>query len=244
MIPKIIHYVWFGSNPFPPKIQKCIDSWKKYLPDYEFKLWNEETFDVNSCQFAKEAFELKKWAFVSDYARIEAIYKYGGWYLDTDIEILKPIAPLEVHRVVLGTDEDGAITAMYGTEPRHPYWKKVLDYYRTMSFVKPDGSLNMAVVNEHLQEVLAEYGYVHKNKYQELKEGIILYPDDYFHVVSLERGTKHQTENSYAIHWQTMTWTSKTSHFVRFIRKKLLIPIFGEGFLDFYNRLRKLRKRK
>lgn len=79
--------------------------------------------------------------------------------------------PLEVHRVVLGTDEDGAITAMYGTEPRHPYWKKVLDYYRTMSFVKPDGSLNMAVVNEHLQEVLVEYGYVHKNKYQELEGG-------------------------------------------------------------------------
>ena len=198
MIPKIIHYVWFGNTPFPSKIQKCIDSWKKYLPDYEFKLWNEETFDVNSCQFAKEAFELKKWAFVSDYARIEAIYKYG---------------------VVLGTDEDGAITAMYGTEPRHPYWKKVLDYYRTMSFVKPDGSLNMAVVNEHLQEVLAEYGYVHKNKYQELKEGIILYPDDYFHVVSLERGTKHQTENcasfernSSYLSLEKAFWTSTTNY--------------------------------
>ena len=242
MIPKIVHYVWFGNNPFPPKIQRCIDSWKKYLPDYEFMLWNEDTFDVNSCQFAREAFEQKKWAFVSDYARIEAIYKYGGWYLDTDIEILRPLAPFENNRVVLGTDENGALTALYGTEKGHSYWKKVLDHYHSMTFVRPDGTLNMAVVNEHLQGVLVGYGYVHENKFQELKEGIKVYPDDYFHVVSLEKGTKHLTSNSYAIHWQTMTWTSKSSHLARFIRKRILIPIFGEGFLDFYKKIRKLTK--
>ena len=244
MIPKIIHYVWFGKNPFPSKIQMCIDSWKKYLPDYEYKLWNEDTFDVTSCRFAREAFEMKKWAFVSDYARIEAIYKYGGWYLDTDVEILRPLDSIENHRVILGTDEDGALTAVYGTEAGHPFWKKVLEHYQSIPFVKPDKSLDMTVVNEHLQGVLAEYGYVHENKYQELKDGIVVYPDDYFHVVSLERGTRNQTENSYAIHWQTMTWTSKSSHFARFVRKKILIPIFGERFLGFYIKLRKLFKRK
>lgn len=238
MIPKIIHYVWFGKAPIPPKIQHCLDSWKKYLPDYEYMLWNEENFDVNSCQFVREAFDNKKWAFVSDYVRVEVLYKYGGWYLDTDIEILRPIASFEDKRIIMGTDENGAITAMYGTEKGHPYWKKVLDYYHSMSFVNPDGSFNMTVVNEHLQGVLAEYGYVRENKFQELKEGIVVYPDDFFHVASLELGTKHLTENSYAIHWQTMTWTSKASHFARWIRIHILIPIFGEGFLDFYRQLR------
>lgn len=242
MIPKIIHYVWFGKKPYPPKIRHCIDSWEKKLPDYEFKLWNEDTFDVNACRFAKEAFDNKKWAFVSDYVRIEALYTYGGWYLDTDVEILKPLAPFENKRVVLGTDEDGALTAIYGTEPHHPYWKKVLDYYHAMPFIKDDGTLNMLVVNDHLQKILAEYGYVFVNKYQELTEGIFVYPDDYFHVASLEKGTKHLTANSVAIHWQTMTWTSKGSRFRRFIRINILKPIFGDDFMKVYNSIKKIIK--
>ena len=100
MIPKIIHYIWFGGKPFPDKIIKCIDSWKKYLPEYEFRLWNEESFDVNSSIFTKQAYENKKWAFVSDYVRVYALYNYGGWYLDTDIEILKPIHRFESERCV------------------------------------------------------------------------------------------------------------------------------------------------
>ncbi len=242
MIPKIIHYVWFGGKSFPSKIQKCINSWKKYLPDYEFMLWNEDTFNVNSCQFAREAYENKKWAFVSDYARIAVLCEYGGWYLDTDIEILKPLTPFLDKRVVLGTDENGEITAMYGTEKGHPYWIKVLEYYQKMPFVLPDGSFNMTVVNVHLEIVLEQYGYVHENMYQKLEEGIVVYPDDYFHVVSLELGTRHLTENSHAIHWQTMTWTSNSSHFARWIRRRILIPIFGERFLAFYKKIRKNKK--
>lgn len=237
MIPKIIHYVWFGRKPYPRKIKQCIKSWKKYLPDYTFMLWNEDTFDVSACKFAKEAYESGQWAFVSDYARIEVLYKYGGWYLDTDIEILKPLSDLENERVVLGVDEDGAITAMYGTEKEHPYWKQVLELYQSMAFVNTDGELNKIVINEHLQKVLADYGYEKKNGYQKLDDGIIVYPDDYFHVVSLETGYRHQTENSYAIHWQTMTWTSPISHIVRLIRKRIFIPLFGPRFLDYYRRI-------
>ena len=85
MIPKIIHYIWFGGKPFPNKVLKGRESWHKYLPDYEFKLWNEETFDVNSVEFTKQAYANKKWAFVSDYVRMYALNKFGGWYLDTDI---------------------------------------------------------------------------------------------------------------------------------------------------------------
>ena len=227
MIPKIVHYIWFGGKPFPEKVQRCIESWQKYLPDYEFRLWNEETFDVNSVEFTKQAYANQKWAFVSDYVRVKALFEIGGWYLDTDVEIVKPLAPLEGERLVLGTDEIGELTALMGSEKGHPYWKEILDYYHTLEFVREDGSLNMVVNNKYLQDILEKYGYVHENKYQELKEGIIVFPDDYFHVVSFMKGDKHQTKNTYAIHWHTLLWVSKKTHINRWLRLNVLRPLMG-----------------
>ena len=98
MIPKVIHYIWFGGKPYSDKIQKCIDSWNKYLPEYKFMLWNEDTFDVaNSCDFVRQAYENKKWAFVSDYVRVWALNKFGGIYLDTDVEVVRPLDQFLVH---------------------------------------------------------------------------------------------------------------------------------------------------
>lgn len=240
MIPKIIHYIWFGGKPFPKKVQKCIDSWHKYLPDYEFRLWNEETFDVNTVEFTKQAYDNKKWAFVSDYVRMYALNKYGGWYLDTDVEILKPISEFESHRMVLGTDHDGALTALMASEPHHPYWSQVLEYYHSMNFVNENGSFNMVVNNIHLQEVLKSYGYVSENKYQELKCGIVVYPDEYFHVADVERGKLHQTTNSYAIHWHTLLWTSEMTHFNRWFRLHIMKPLIGEDkFLQVWSDIKR-----
>lgn len=244
MIPKIIHYIWFGGKPFPKKIKKCMDSWKKFLPDYKIMFWNEETFDINSIPFTKQAYENKKWAFVSDYVRVYALEKYGGWYLDTDVEILKPLFPFEDKRIVLGTDSDGALTALMGSEKGHPFWSKILDLYANMSFVRPDGSLNIIVNNTHLQDILVEYGFVMKNKYQELKEGIYIYPDEYFHVADVEKGTLNKTNNSYAIHWHTLLWTSNMHHLMRYFRLYIMKPIFGgDNFLEIWNKLKKIFKR-
>ena len=243
MIPKIVHYIWFGGKPFPNKVKQCIDSWKKYLPDYKFMLWNEDSFDVNSVPFTKQAYANQKWAFVSDYVRVYALNKYGGWYLDTDVEILKPLTPFENSRMILGTDHDGALTALMGSEAGHPYWLKMLNHYHSMSFVNQDGSFNMVVNNTYLQNVLASYGYVFENNYQELDEGIVVYPDEYFHVADVERGTLHKTSNSYAIHWHTLLWTSDMSHFMRFFRLHILKPIFGEErFLDVWKKIKSLFK--
>lgn len=228
MIPKIIHYIWFGGKQFPDKVQMCIDSWHKYMPEYEFKLWNEETFDVNSVEFTKQAYANKKWAFVSDYVRMYALNKFGGWYFDTDIEILRSLTPFEDKRMVLGTDHDGALTALMGSEQGHPYWKEMLKKYDNMSFLKEDGTFNMIVNNTHLQSVLSNYGFVIENKYQELNEGIFVYPDDYFHVANVELGTIHKTSNSYAIHWHTLLWTSDMSHFMRWLRIHIMKPVFGD----------------
>lgn len=244
MIPKIVHYIWFGGKPFPEKIEKCIASWHRYLPDYEFKLWNEDSFDVESTEFTKQAYANKKWAFVSDYVRVYALCNYGGWYLDTDIEILRPLERFENQRLVLGTDHDGALTALMGSEPAHPYWEEILDFYKSLSFVREDGSLDMTVNNIHLQEILKSYGFKFENKYQELKDGIVVYPDDFFHVANNEKGTIHKTENSYAIHWHTLLWTSEMSRLNRWCRLHILKPIFGEeNFMNIYQLLTKPFKR-
>ena len=91
MIPKIIHYCWFGGNPLPKDAQECLSSWKKYLPDYEIKVWNESNFDVNCCPYVKGAYEQRKFAFVSDYARFWVLYKEGGLYFDTDVEVIRNV---------------------------------------------------------------------------------------------------------------------------------------------------------
>ena len=241
MIPKIVHYIWFGGKPFPPKIQKCIDSWHKYLPDYEFMLWNESSFDVRSCQFTEQAYQQKKWAFVSDYVRLWVLSKYGGWYLDTDIEILKPLSVFEDKRMVLGTDHNGELTALMGGEVVHPFWQKLLVKYQSMKFVDDDGTLNMVVNNTYIQEILTAYGYEHENKYQELKEGVFVYPAEFFHVADLEKGKILRTENSYAIHWHTLLWTSDMHHWMRFFRIHILKPIFGEDrYLEVWDKMKKL----
>lgn len=228
MIPKIIHYIWFGNNPYPPKVQHCIESWKRIMPEYKFMLWNKNTFDVNQTTFTRQAYNEKKWAFVSDYVRIYALYKYGGWYLDTDVEILKPLATFECNRLVIGTDDGGYLAgALIGSEPGHPYLKAMLNYYETLKFVDK-GTLNMTVINTYLQDVLADYGYTIENKLQILKEGIVVYPDDYFHVASLTSGKMHRTDKTCAIHWHTLTWVSKKTRFVRFVRMHILCPILGD----------------
>ena len=227
MIPKIVHYIWFGGNPYTEKIQKCIDSWHKYLPDYEFKLWNEETFDINSVPFTKQAYDNKKWAFVSDYVRLYALYNYGGWYLDTDVEIRKSLDSFNEKKLVLGTDEDGSLTALMGAERGFELWGELLQNYEKKAFINEDGSFNQVVNNAYIEDSLKKYGFVKENRLQQLGEGMEVYPDDYFHAVSLMEGTKHITENTYAIHWHTLTWVSKKSHIFRFIRTKLLLPLLG-----------------
>lgn len=245
MIPKIIHYIWFGGNPYSDKIKKCIESWNKYLPEYKFMLWNEDTFDIeNSCEFVKQAFANKKWAFVSDYVRVWALNKFGGVYLDTDVEVRKPLDDILNAGMVLGTDELGHLTAFMASEPAHPFWQGIIDNYHQMQFVNPDGSFNMAVNNSYLEKELAEYGYEIKNKRQSLDGGIELYPDDWFHAADHMSGILHITEDTYAIHWHTLTWCDTSTHVNRFIRVKILGSIIGKKRANvLFNKLHSLLKK-
>lgn len=228
MIPKIIHYIWFGGKPYSDKIQKCIESWHKYLPDYEFKLWNEESFDIEkSCDFVKQAYENKKWAFVSDYVRVWALSQYGGIYLDTDVEVCRPLNQFLNNSMVLGTDENGNLTAFMASAAGHPLWNYLLRIYESMQFVLPDGSLNTKVNNSYIETKLKESGYRLENKYQRLNNGIVIYPDDWFHAANHMTGNLHITDNTYTIHWHTLTWCDRSTHINRFFRVKVLGSIFG-----------------
>lgn len=245
MIPKIIHYIWFGRNPYSDKIQRCIDSWQKFLPDYEFMLWNEDTFDIsNSCEFVKQAFENKKWAFVSDYVRVWALNKFGGIYLDTDVEVRKPLDGFLNNPMVLGTDELGHLTAFMASEPYHPFWRRIIDRYHAMKFVNPDGSFNMTVNNSYLENELAVLGYVIENKEQHIKDGIAIYPDDWFHAADHMTGILHITNNTYTIHWHTLTWCDTSTHVNRFIRVKILGKLIGRKRANkLFNKLHNLKKK-
>ncbi len=194
MIPRIIHYCWFGGNPKPQSFNVCLESWKKYLPDYEIKEWNETNFSMESCPYVKKAAEQKKWAFVSDYARALALFKEGGIYLDIDVEVKLPLDEFLQHRAFSGFEIKGSpFTALWGTEPNHPWPQKVLDFYHQKKDF--DLTTNTVFVSDLL---VAQYKIdPNKDEYQELEDGIVIYPSTYFCL---------ELPKNYATHHFIGTW--------------------------------------
>ena len=246
MIPKIIHLIWFGNKNVPEKFQKYIDTWKTKMPDYEIILWNEKTFDVEKVKFTKEAYCAKKWAFVSDYVRLYALYMYGGWYLDTDVEVIKSFNSLLNNRVILSTDTYGYIeSAIIGAEKGHILFRNMIDFYNHISFFHLDGSYNQEVINTYIQNELKIFGYKKENKFQHLDAGIIIFPDDFFHVYNLLNGSIHRTDNTYAIHWHSLTWVSKKTLYIKLFRIKIIIPLLGEKkYIKIVAHLKKIWNKK
>ena len=207
---KKIHYCWFGGNKLPKDVKKCIETWKKYLPDYEIKEWNESNFDINTCNFIKEAYENKKWAFVSDYVRIYALYKEGGIYFDTDIKVLKDVSFLEDKDMFLGYEDSGFVgTAVIGVkEKNNPYIKEILDYYNKIEHFNPDIMYNYAnpVI---ITKILKKYeSYVNEEGIRIFDNNIYVYPRDYFFPLSYNYAEREFTENTCMVHLFNATWTS------------------------------------
>jgi hypothetical protein len=153
MIPKIIHYCWLSGDEYPSSIQKCLDTWKRYLCDYEIVLWNKSRFDVNDITWTRQAYEAKKYAFAADYIRLYALYNYGGIYLDSDVIVYKDFDSLLHLPYFIGEDRTHCFeAAIIGCQPGMPWIKEVLDHYEGRSFIKKDGSLDM----QGLPNVFAE----------------------------------------------------------------------------------------
>lgn len=214
MIPKIIHYCWFGNNPLPEDAVKCINSWKKFFPDYEIKQWNESNFDVNECQYISEAYANKKWAFVSDYARFKILDEFGGLYFDTDVEVIASFDDI-IDTPFIGRESTNGIypaaTGLgFGSEAANPLIKEILDSYENDSFLNEDGSLNLTTVVDRTTRILSTHGFTLDNSFQ-IIEGVKIYPSDYFGAMDYETGIINKTENTKSIHWYTASWLDEAS---------------------------------
>lgn len=212
MIPKVIHYCWFGKGEKPELALKCIESWKKYCPDYEIKEWNEDNFDINSNQYVKEAYEAKKWAFVTDYVRLYALYTEGGIYMDTDVEVIKNLDKFLEKQAFSSFENNNMIPTGLMASRKHNKWiKDLLDEYANLHFFKPDGTMDMTTnVYRITNLTIQKYGLNPISSYQNLKGGIVtLYPYDYFCPKSWETGIITITNNTHTIHHFAGSWIEK-----------------------------------
>lgn len=225
MIPKIIHYCWFGRNPLPVSAIKCIDSWKKFFPDYDIKEWNEDNFDVNIIPYTAEAYKAKKYAFVSDYARFWILYRYGGLYFDTDVEAIKPMDDIVERGPFMGIEVEAneintpkvAPGLGLGVQPGHGLYKEILDYYSPLHFLKDDGTFNQVTVVNHVTKVLEKNGLRPTNDIQEVA-GVWIYPRDYFNPLDDLTGRLVTTNNTRTIHWYTRTWSDSPAWRIKLSR--------------------------
>ena len=246
MIPKTIHYCWFGRNPLPPLAIKCIESWKKYLPDYEIKKWNEDNFDVNIIPYTKEAYAAKKYAFVSDYARFLILYKYGGLYFDTDVEIIKPMDDIIARGPFMGCENEvknnGATTLAVapglglGVNPGLGLYKEMLDLYDILHFVMPDTSFNLKTVVQYTTEVLCKHGLQNINAVQECA-GVWIYPKEYFCPIDYVSKKTVITSNTRSIHHFAESW--KTSYM---LFKQKFLRIIGKNNAKLLSQLKHIKK--
>ncbi|WBM70853.1 glycosyltransferase [Buttiauxella sp. WJP83] len=250
MIPKVIHYCWFGKGEKSKFIHECIKSWKKNCPEYKIIEWNEDNFDFSICQFANEAYQAKKWAFVSDFVRLYVLNKYGGVYLDTDVELLKPLTPYLSHNAFLGFEDNALIsTAVIGAERKHPLIKYALDYYDGSSFVLSSGKYNMTpntVIISKILENKYELNDVRGsyNKRIHLDDGLDIYPWYIFSPKNHISGKVYVDVNSVSIHHFNGSWFT-FKH--RVLRKIILSTVFFIGkdkYESLKNKINTFFKRK
>lgn len=244
-IPKIIHYVWLGKGNHNELMEKCINSWKTILPDYEIKEWNEDNFDINSNDYLKEAYNNKKYAFASDYIRLAVLYKYGGIYMDTDVEILKPLDEFLNLPAFSGFESNENIPTGLMASEKHGKWiKYLLEDYKDAHFVNSDGSFDLTTnVIRITNKTITKYDFKKNNKYQDLGD-VVFFPSDYFCPKNCVTGIIELTSNSHAIHHFNGSWLPKNEK--KFIedRRKFVLKYGEEKGIKIHERILKIKSIK
>ena len=215
MIPKIIHYCWFGRNPKPKLAQKCIRSWKKFCPDYQIIEWNEDNYDLDEAPlYVRQAYEAKKWAFVTDYVRLQVVYEHGGIYMDTDVELLRPLDGFAQHDAVTGFETpDTVMTGFLACEKGHALFRELLATYDGAAFLRPDGTQDMTPNVERLTALCRKHGLRTDNTLQTV-QGLTIYPREYFSPGEYDSPRCDITENTCAIHHFEGSWLSEEERLV------------------------------
>lgn len=231
MIPKKIHYCWFGNGKMPERELRCIASWKKFMPDFELVLWNESSFDIHSVPFTKEAYESKKYAFVSDYVRLFALVNQGGVYLDTDVEIIKPFHEF-IKFQAFGSFETPSVvqTGVIGSEPNGMLINKMFSYYQGKKFISADGIMNQTPNSKILTDILLNEGLILNNMHQSLPS-FELFPTEYFCPINQATQEIVVTKNTYCIHYLSGSWLSKKDRVSRSL-KVFLGNVFGYSIVN------------
>ena len=242
MIPKIIHYCWFGGNELPNDAKQYIQTWRRMLKEYKIHEWNEQSFDLSTApEYVKEAYKSKKYAFVSDYVRIYALKEYGGVYLDTDVEIIRDFSEyLEDSDLVFGFESDRLLTtAFIASVPNHPLIEAFEKSYWNRHFILKDGSFDVTCINDRISELAVYWGLdLDLDAYQELKDNIKVYPRDYFAAFDVYNWHTKVTENTCAIHYMNSSWADPKMK-LRFKVIKAIHAIIG---VQNYDRIRTMIK--
>lgn len=231
MIPKIIHYCWFGGKTLPHEVKKCINSWQRICPDYEIVRWDESNFDINSNEYCKEAYDAKKWAFVSDYARLKIVYENGGIYLDTDVELLKSLDNILGQDFFFAIEKDTNVysgnisihlaTGLgFGAIKSNELVAAMLQEYEGIHFINEDGIHDLTPCPIRNARALEKYGYRNENVIQKIKGGTI-YPADYFCPEEYSGFKNNFSNNTISIHHYSSSWKSKNEVFIEKCKNKL-----------------------
>lgn len=230
VIPKVIHYFWFGGNPLPELAERCIASWKEYLPDYEIKRWDETNFDVNSIKYTKQAYEARKYAFVSDYARLKILYEEGGIYFDTDVEVIKSFDEIIKNGPFMGLEatENGGVAINPGIGMAAPsgllVYKKLVESYEDDAFLDKDGRHNLSTIVTRVTGLLKSEGFREVDEIQKIGD-ITVYPVEYFCPKNFATGKLSITKNTYSIHWYDASWQPLSGRIFYSVSRKLPAPV-------------------
>ena len=240
---RVIHYCWFGPKPIPKLAKKCIDSWKKYMPDYEIKLWSEENVDLEECAFIKEAYENKKWAFVADYVRTKVLYEQGGIYMDTDMELTKSLEPLMTEDFIIGVEDSGYIAAglIVVKNKKNKYIKKLLDFYQGKSFNEIEDLFEISIPKVLTNVFKDDVDLSDTSKIIKINKELAIYPRDYFYPLSYDRKNNIFTENTYGIHYYDASWISLTSKISLWLTRHKL-GFLSKYLYSIYNIFKKQKK--
>lgn len=236
-IPKIIHYCWFGRGSKPELALKCIDSWKRHCPDYEIIEWNEDNYDISLAPlYVRQAYASQKWAFATDYIRLDVVHKHGGIYLDTDVELLSSLDKFLIHNSFFAFEDEQLISTGlgFGSQKGEPILEEIASDYSRIPFILSDGSLDTLPCTERNTKVFLNHGLKLTGEYQNLNGGIAVYPPDFFNPKSYQTGKITITDKTVSVHHFDASWKSpeqkKAMEAYRKITKKYGL-IAGERIL-------------
>ncbi len=238
-IPKVIYYCWFGKGKMPALSEKCIESWKKYCPDYKIVCINEDNFDINQNKYAREAYDARKWAFVSDFARLKVLYDKGGIYLDTDVELIKPLDELIKENGYMGFDDNGIISTGLGfaCEKGNQLIAALLADYDYISFILSDGSYDLTPCPDRNTNTMKRLG-MDINIKDQIFMGIHILPEDYLCPMKYYTGRKIITKNTYSIHHFCASWISPTAKRTLFVKRIIGVRLYDKLYGKFLHKLK------